>query len=202
LTLISASTLRPGHFVGRHEHGRLGLIDLVVTGEGDRAGGGGAVSSKRRRLQERIDFIRSGRAVPTEETPMLLAQLISEEQALSLRRRELHAQIDPLRVELGQQAGPRKRESLLGGNDPARGGRRRIAESALRSALSVVRQRCCLKEIDPWRLRSNHPFGCERLRGDSCRLCRFSLGYIDVLVGSQGGRLGSAALPRSEALPR
>ena len=74
-----------------------------------------AVSSKRRRLHDRIDFMRSGRAVPSEESEARLLELQEEERELSLRRRELHAEIDVLRIKLGQTPGPRERPRLLGG---------------------------------------------------------------------------------------
>jgi predicted nucleic acid-binding Zn-ribbon protein len=74
-----------------------------------------AVSSKRRRLHDRIDFMRSGSAVASEDAEMKLQQLQDEERELSERRRELHAEIDALRIRLGQAPGPRERPRLLGG---------------------------------------------------------------------------------------
>ena len=73
------------------------------------------VSSKRRRLHDRLDFMRSGAAVPSDDHAEKLRALEEEEDELSARRRELHLQIDSLRVKLGQEPGPRQRPRLLGG---------------------------------------------------------------------------------------
>jgi predicted nucleic acid-binding Zn-ribbon protein len=73
------------------------------------------ISSKRRRLHDRLDFMRSGGAVASDDYEEKLQQLIDEERELSTRRRELHIEIDALRVKLGQQPGPRERPRLLGG---------------------------------------------------------------------------------------
>lgn len=73
------------------------------------------VSSKRRRLHNRLDFMRSGAAVASADHTEQLHRLEEEERELSVRRRELHLQIDALRVQLGQQPGPQPRPSLLGG---------------------------------------------------------------------------------------
>jgi hypothetical protein len=73
------------------------------------------VSSRRRRAHDRLDFMRSGAAVPTPDHEEKLRALEEEERELSERRRELHLQIDSLRVKLGQQPGPRPRPRLLGG---------------------------------------------------------------------------------------
>ena len=73
------------------------------------------VSSKRRRVHDRLDFMRSGAAVPSDDHEERLQQLTEEERELSHRRRELHFEIDALRVKLGQQPGPRERPRLLGG---------------------------------------------------------------------------------------
>jgi predicted nucleic acid-binding Zn-ribbon protein len=73
------------------------------------------VSSKRRRVHDRLDFMRSGGAVTSDDHQERLQQLVDEERALSARRRELHIEIDALRVKLGQQPGPRERPRLLGG---------------------------------------------------------------------------------------
>ena len=73
------------------------------------------VSSKRRRLHDRLDFMRSGAAVSSADHAEQLLKLEEEERGVSARRRELHFQIDALRVQLGQQPGPRPRQSLLGG---------------------------------------------------------------------------------------
>ena len=74
-----------------------------------------ALSTRRRRLHDRIDFMRSGAAPEAPDTEAQLERLRSEEHELSLRRRELHAEIDALRVKLGQEPGPRERPRLLGG---------------------------------------------------------------------------------------
>jgi predicted nucleic acid-binding Zn-ribbon protein len=74
-----------------------------------------ALSSKRRRLHDRIDFLRSSGATPTDDGDPRLQQLQEEEREVSQRRRELHAEIDVLRVKLGQAPGPRERPRLLGG---------------------------------------------------------------------------------------
>jgi hypothetical protein len=73
------------------------------------------ISSKRRRLHDRLDFMRSGGAVASDDHAEKLQQLTDEERELSARRRELHFEIDALRVKLGQQPGPRERPRLLGG---------------------------------------------------------------------------------------
>ena len=74
-----------------------------------------SVSSRRRRLHDRLDFMRSGAAVPSADHEAKLRELEEEERALSVRRMELHAEIDGLRIRLGQQPGPRARPSQLGG---------------------------------------------------------------------------------------
>ena len=73
------------------------------------------VSSRRRRVHDRLDFMRSGAAVASADHEERLQQLTEEERELSSRRRELHVEIDALRVKLGQQPGPRERPRLLGG---------------------------------------------------------------------------------------
>jgi predicted nucleic acid-binding Zn-ribbon protein len=74
-----------------------------------------AISSKRRRIHDRLDFMRGGAAVPSPDHEEKLRQLIEEEREVSARRRELHAEIDALRVKLGQTPGPRERPRMLGG---------------------------------------------------------------------------------------
>jgi predicted nucleic acid-binding Zn-ribbon protein len=74
-----------------------------------------SASSRRRRLQDRLDFLRSGAAVPTPDHDEQVRRLEAEEREASDRRRELHLQIDALRVKLGQEPGPRQRPRLLGG---------------------------------------------------------------------------------------
>lgn len=55
-----------------------------------------SLSARRRRLHDRIDFIRSGRSDPAgaEES---LARLLEEERQVSQRRQQLHREIDELR---------------------------------------------------------------------------------------------------------
>ena len=59
--------------------------------------------------------MRSGAAVASEEHAVQLRRLEEEERELSVRRRDLHREIDALRVKLGQQPGPAKRPPQLGG---------------------------------------------------------------------------------------
>jgi hypothetical protein len=73
------------------------------------------VSSKRRRLHNRLDFMRSGAAVSSADHEEQVRKLEQEELEASVRRRELHLEIDALRVRLGQQPGPRERPRMLGG---------------------------------------------------------------------------------------
>ncbi len=74
-----------------------------------------AVSTRRRRLHDRIDFMRGGAATQSPDAEAQLQRLQDEERELSLRRRELHVEIDAIRVRLGQEPGPRARPRLLGG---------------------------------------------------------------------------------------
>ena len=73
-----------------------------------------AVSQRRRRLHERIDFIR-GNGVQDDDSLERLAKLQVEEKEVSQRRRELHGRIDALRgqVETGATPGPQPKERLL-----------------------------------------------------------------------------------------
>ena len=72
-----------------------------------------AVSQRRRRLHERIDFLR-GSGAQDEETLERLAKLELEEKEVSQRRRELHAVIDELRSQgTGAAPGPQVKERLL-----------------------------------------------------------------------------------------
>jgi hypothetical protein len=69
-----------------------------------------AVSARRRRLHDRIDFLRGSGEPDVEER---LARLTTEERAISDRRLELHRLIDALRVELGIGApGPPPKDSI------------------------------------------------------------------------------------------
>jgi hypothetical protein len=55
-------------------------------------------------LQQRIDFVR-GNGVESETS---LNQLLEQGRDISEQRRDLHLQIDELRVLLGQALGPRR----------------------------------------------------------------------------------------------
>jgi len=69
-----------------------------------------AVSARRRRLHDRIDFLRGTGEPDLEER---LAKLAEEERAISDRRRELHRVIDALRVEFGiGTPGPPPKDSV------------------------------------------------------------------------------------------
>jgi hypothetical protein len=59
--------------------------------------------------------MRSGAAVQSDDSQEQLKKLQEKECVLSTRRRELHLEIDALRVKLGQEPGPRQRPRLLGG---------------------------------------------------------------------------------------
>jgi len=72
------------------------------------------VSGKRRRLHDRLDFLR-GTATPSGEGREQIERLEEEERELSARRRDLHVEIDALRVTLGLEPGPRERPPQLGG---------------------------------------------------------------------------------------
>ena len=63
-------------------------------------------SAKRRRLQDRIDFMRSGGDTGSTSEKERLRLLLEEERELSERRRQLHIEIDALRIQIGQQPGP------------------------------------------------------------------------------------------------
>jgi hypothetical protein len=62
-------------------------------------------STKRRRLQDRIDFVRSGGAAASNGGDERLRRLQEEERELSERRRELHTAIDALRIQLREETG-------------------------------------------------------------------------------------------------
>jgi anti-sigma-K factor RsiG len=75
-----------------------------------------SVSQRRRRLHERIDFLRGG-GFTNPEDPERLVRLEAEEREISRARKELHRRIDMLRAQLANQpaggAGPAPRERLL-----------------------------------------------------------------------------------------
>lgn len=58
-----------------------------------------SLSARRARLQNRIDFLRSGGGRTVEE-PDALADLQRQEREVSSRRREVHAEIEVARAEL------------------------------------------------------------------------------------------------------
>ncbi len=70
-----------------------------------------ALSARRRRLHERIDFLRAGGA-EEPDGGHALALLERQEREVSAARRSLHRQIDELRVRLGRPAGPTPRLRL------------------------------------------------------------------------------------------
>ena len=53
-----------------------------------------ALSARRRKLHDRIDFLRAGGGGPVEEVAELLARLEAEEREVSAARRAIHARID------------------------------------------------------------------------------------------------------------
>jgi hypothetical protein len=57
-----------------------------------------SLSARRVRLQNRIDFLRSGGRGRGEEVADRIAELVEEEQELSRRRRELHDHIEVARA--------------------------------------------------------------------------------------------------------
>ncbi len=74
-----------------------------------------AVSQRRRRVHERIDFIR-GTGAQDEDSLDRLAKLEAEEKEVSQRRRELHDRIDALRSQVGTAGpppGPQVKQQLL-----------------------------------------------------------------------------------------
>ena len=62
-----------------------------------------ALSARRRRLQDRIDFLRGGGGGPVEETAGLIEELLRQERGVSEKRRELHDRIERARAELLRQ---------------------------------------------------------------------------------------------------
>jgi hypothetical protein len=59
------------------------------------------LSLKRRRLQERIDFLRGGGGGFTEQSNQQLRHLREEESMTSRQRRDLHLRIDEMRAAAG-----------------------------------------------------------------------------------------------------
>jgi predicted nucleic acid-binding Zn-ribbon protein len=58
-----------------------------------------SLSTRRARVQDRIDFLRAGGGGPDDEVAALIAQFEDEERELSRRRHELHQEIDRVRGE-------------------------------------------------------------------------------------------------------
>jgi hypothetical protein len=56
-----------------------------------------SLSTRRARLQDRIDFLRAGGGGPVEEQAGLIAELELQERELSRQRRELHERIESAR---------------------------------------------------------------------------------------------------------
>jgi len=78
---------------------------LVVVGESDSRAGlesleaeERALSARRRRLHDRIDFLRGGGGDP-EAVGGELERLLDEEGRVSAERREIHRRLDELRPE-------------------------------------------------------------------------------------------------------
>ena len=59
-----------------------------------------SLSARRRRVQDRIDFLRSGGRGPDEDVAEELAELVRRERELSAQRRALHEEIELARAEL------------------------------------------------------------------------------------------------------
>ena len=57
-----------------------------------------SLSARRVRLQNRIDFLRSGGAGPVDEVVDQIAELVEEEREVSRRRLELHDHIELARA--------------------------------------------------------------------------------------------------------
>lgn len=70
-----------------------------------------AISARRRRLHDRIDFARQ--AAAGGGTSADLETLLADERAISAERKALHARIDELKVRLGLPPGPPPRRRLL-----------------------------------------------------------------------------------------
>jgi predicted nucleic acid-binding Zn-ribbon protein len=64
-----------------------------------------SISVRRRRLHDRIDFLRAGGGGPLEDVAELLASLEREEREVSAYRRELHERIELMRAEMQRSRG-------------------------------------------------------------------------------------------------
>ena len=62
------------------------------------------LSARRRKLHDRIDFLRAGGGGPLEEVAELLAKLEAEEREVSAARRAIHARIDVVMAETRSRA--------------------------------------------------------------------------------------------------
>jgi predicted nucleic acid-binding Zn-ribbon protein len=62
-----------------------------------------ALSARRTRLQDRIDFLRGGGGGPGEDVAGLIEELLRQEREVSEQRRELHGRIEIARAELLRQ---------------------------------------------------------------------------------------------------
>ncbi len=62
-----------------------------------------ALSVRRSRLQDRIDFLRGGGGGPGEDVTELIEELLRQERDVSEQRRELHERIEIARTELLRQ---------------------------------------------------------------------------------------------------
>jgi predicted nucleic acid-binding Zn-ribbon protein len=62
-----------------------------------------ALSARRTRLQDRIDFLRGGGGGPGEDVTELIEDLLRQEREVSEQRRELHERIEVTRAELLRQ---------------------------------------------------------------------------------------------------
>lgn len=89
--------------VDEEQHGAT-LAELGVL-EAEEA----TLSSRRRRLHARIDFLRGN-----GDTTGRLAELLEEERLVSSRRREVHRRLDELRRSLGLETGPPESPRLIG----------------------------------------------------------------------------------------
>jgi hypothetical protein len=59
-----------------------------------------SLSARRARVQDRIDFLRTGGGGPAADVAELIRDLVREEQELSRRRHEVHEEIELARSEL------------------------------------------------------------------------------------------------------
>ena len=62
-----------------------------------------ALSARRTRLQDRIDFLRGGGGGPNEDVAGLIDDLLRQEREVSEQRRDVHERIEIARAELLRQ---------------------------------------------------------------------------------------------------